>query len=229
MAVGARSDPGSGARPSARRFSPLRCIDERSSAPGALRSWPCSFRSSWSPGEPGAGLSASSSPPNRHPILWTSATVHMIGTCWTCGGRSPRRACRLPRRWWSSFTAVGSEAETNRASPPGWFPGAWTRESRSPQRTTGFRRRRRSRPPCATAPRVVQFLRFKATELGIDPARIAASGSSAGAGIALWVGFHDDLADPKSADPVAAPVVAAGLPGSRRRRRPHTIRASSSR
>ena len=40
-------------------------------------------------------------------------------------------------------------------------------------------------------------------ELGIDPHRIAASGSSAGAGIALWVGFHDDLADPRSPDPVA--------------------------
>src|SRR5262249_13884662 len=29
------------------------------------------------------------------------------------------------------------------------------------------------------------------------------SGNSAGAGIALWVGFHDDLADPASGDPVA--------------------------
>src|SRR5262249_44783575 len=47
----------------------------------------------------------------------------------------------------------------------------------------------------------VQFLRLKATELGIDPHRIAAAGSSAGAGIALWIGFHDDLADRKSNDP----------------------------
>ena len=45
-------------------------------------------------------------------------------------------------------------------------------------------------------------MRLHARDFGIDPARIAASGSSAGAGIALWVGFHDDLADPKSADPV---------------------------
>jgi acetyl esterase len=51
--------------------------------------------------------------------------------------------------------------------------------------------------------RAIQFLRHKAAELGIDPDRIAASGSSAGAGIALWVAFHDDLADPKSPDPVA--------------------------
>ncbi len=32
---------------------------------------------------------------------------------------------------------------------------------------------------------------------------MAASGSSAGAGIALWIGFHDDLADPRSPDPIA--------------------------
>jgi acetyl esterase/lipase len=51
--------------------------------------------------------------------------------------------------------------------------------------------------------RAIQFLRSQAKELGIDRDRIAASGSSAGAGIALWVGFHDDLADPRSPDPVA--------------------------
>jgi len=39
-------------------------------------------------------------------------------------------------------------------------------------------------------------------DLGIDPGRIAACGNSAGAGIALWVGFHDDLADPRNDDPV---------------------------
>ena len=31
---------------------------------------------------------------------------------------------------------------------------------------------------------------------------MAATGGSAGAGISLWVGFHDDLADPSSDDPV---------------------------
>jgi acetyl esterase len=50
--------------------------------------------------------------------------------------------------------------------------------------------------------RAIQYLRLHAKEFGIDPTRIGASGSSAGAGIALWVGFHDDLADPKSPDPV---------------------------
>ena len=51
--------------------------------------------------------------------------------------------------------------------------------------------------------RAIQFLRHMAAEWNIDPRRVAATGGSAGAGISLWVGFHDDLADPASADPVA--------------------------
>lgn len=50
--------------------------------------------------------------------------------------------------------------------------------------------------------RAIQFLRFKAREWNIDPKRIAAYGGSAGAGISLWIGFHDDLADSASDDPV---------------------------
>jgi acetyl esterase/lipase len=50
--------------------------------------------------------------------------------------------------------------------------------------------------------RAIQFIRYKAKEWNIDPKRIAATGGSAGAGISLWLGFHDDLADPKNADPV---------------------------
>jgi acetyl esterase/lipase len=51
--------------------------------------------------------------------------------------------------------------------------------------------------------RAVQFARSKAKEWNIDKARIAATGGSAGAGISLWLAFRDDLADPKSDDPVA--------------------------
>ena len=51
--------------------------------------------------------------------------------------------------------------------------------------------------------RALQFIRAKAGEWGIDPQRVAATGGSAGAGISLWLGFHEDLADPKSSDPVA--------------------------
>ncbi|VGO23396.1 alpha/beta hydrolase fold domain-containing protein [Pontiella sulfatireligans] len=50
--------------------------------------------------------------------------------------------------------------------------------------------------------RAIQFLRSKAAEWNIDPARIAVGGGSAGSGISQWLAFHDDLADPKSNDPV---------------------------
>ncbi len=57
--------------------------------------------------------------------------------------------------------------------------------------------------PMLDGGRAVQFLRHKAKEWNLDPARFAANGGSAGAGISLWLAFHDDLADPKSDDPVA--------------------------
>jgi len=57
--------------------------------------------------------------------------------------------------------------------------------------------------PMRDGARAVQFLRFKAGEWRLDPARIAAAGHSAGAGMALWIAFHDDLAQPDSDDPVA--------------------------
>jgi acetyl esterase len=51
--------------------------------------------------------------------------------------------------------------------------------------------------------RALQFIRSKADEWGFDRKRVAATGGSAGAGISLWLGFHKDLADPNSSDPVA--------------------------
>jgi BD-FAE protein/EF hand domain-containing protein len=50
--------------------------------------------------------------------------------------------------------------------------------------------------------RAIQFIRSRASQWNIDPNRIAATGGSAGAGMSLWLGFHDDMADPKSDDPV---------------------------
>jgi acetyl esterase/lipase len=50
--------------------------------------------------------------------------------------------------------------------------------------------------------RAVQFLRSKAEEWNLDPKRVACFGGSAGAGISMWIGFHDELADPTSDDPV---------------------------
>lgn len=57
--------------------------------------------------------------------------------------------------------------------------------------------------PMDDAARALQFVRSKADEWDIDKRRIIASGSSAGACTAMWLAFHDDMADPKSCDPVA--------------------------
>lgn len=51
--------------------------------------------------------------------------------------------------------------------------------------------------------RAIQFVRHSARAWRLDPRRVALTGSSAGAGASLWIAFHDDLADPASADPVA--------------------------
>jgi acetyl esterase/lipase len=53
------------------------------------------------------------------------------------------------------------------------------------------------------AARALQFVRSKAKEWNVDKKRIGAAGGSAGACSSLWIAFHDDLADPKSKDPVA--------------------------
>ena len=53
-----------------------------------------------------------------------------------------------------------------------------------------------------SALRAVQFLRFKAKEWKIDPKRIVATGGSAGGCSSLLVALHDDVANPKSNDPV---------------------------
>jgi arylformamidase len=57
--------------------------------------------------------------------------------------------------------------------------------------------------PVHDAARALQFIRSKAAEWNIDKQHIAAMGASAGACTSLWIAYHDDLADPKSDDPVA--------------------------
>lgn len=61
----------------------------------------------------------------------------------------------------------------------------------------------------ATAPacfedcaRALQFLRRHAARWNIDPDRIAVGGGSAGAGLAQWLAFSEDKADPAARDPV---------------------------
>lgn len=53
------------------------------------------------------------------------------------------------------------------------------------------------------AARGLQTIRHRAKEWDIDPERVVCFGGSAGAGISLWLAFHDDLADPDSDDPIA--------------------------
>ena len=57
--------------------------------------------------------------------------------------------------------------------------------------------------PLSDCARALQTVRSKAGEWRFDPARIGATGGSAGACSSLWLAFHDDLADAKSPDPVA--------------------------
>ncbi len=61
--------------------------------------------------------------------------------------------------------------------------------------------------------RALQTIRSKAGEWNLDAKRVASYGGSAGAGISLWLAFHDDLAKPDSSDPIARQstrLVAAG-------------------
>lgn len=51
--------------------------------------------------------------------------------------------------------------------------------------------------------RALQFVRYHAETLNVDPEAIGLSGGSAGAGTSLWLAFHDDMADPTSDDLIA--------------------------
>ena len=52
------------------------------------------------------------------------------------------------------------------------------------------------------AARALQFMRYHRRNLNLDSDNVAVWGRSAGAGTSLWLGTHDDLADPDSSDPV---------------------------
>ncbi len=57
--------------------------------------------------------------------------------------------------------------------------------------------------PLEDAARALQFVRSKAADWNIDKTRIGATGGSAGACSSLWLAFHNDMANPKSTDPIA--------------------------
>ncbi len=57
--------------------------------------------------------------------------------------------------------------------------------------------------PFTDSARAIQFLRSHAKKYNLDADRFAATGGSAGAGISLWLATRDDMADPKSDDPIS--------------------------
>jgi arylformamidase len=57
--------------------------------------------------------------------------------------------------------------------------------------------------PVHDAARAIQFLRSKSSEWNLKKDKIAAMGASAGACTALWLAYHDDLANRDSSDPIA--------------------------
>lgn len=57
--------------------------------------------------------------------------------------------------------------------------------------------------PLTDALHSIRYVRSKAAEWGIDPARVGIAGSSAGGHLASTAGTHYDLGDPVAADPLA--------------------------
>lgn len=56
--------------------------------------------------------------------------------------------------------------------------------------------------PFDDAKRAVQFVRSMAPEWNLDKERVAATGTSSGACLSLWLCCHKDMAKPKASDPV---------------------------
>ena len=56
--------------------------------------------------------------------------------------------------------------------------------------------------PLQDTARALQFMRYHYQSLNLDVDNVALYGGSAGAGASLWLGTHDDLADPEAEDPV---------------------------
>lgn len=101
--------------------------------------------------------------------------VFIHGGGWTSGDKSG--AAGLPKVWLPKGVSVA--AINYRLTPTDPLPA-----------------------PVHDAARAIQFLRTKAKEWNIDKTTICATGGSAGACTSMWLLCHDDLADPKNADPV---------------------------
>ncbi|CAA0078355.1 Uncharacterised protein [Halioglobus japonicus] len=56
--------------------------------------------------------------------------------------------------------------------------------------------------PLQDTARALQFMRYYFSSLNLDPENVALYGGSAGAGASLWLGTHDDMADPDNEDAI---------------------------
>ena len=52
------------------------------------------------------------------------------------------------------------------------------------------------------AKRALQFIRYYATDLHVDPTKVGLQGRSAGASTSFWLGTRSDMADPNSLNPI---------------------------
>jgi hypothetical protein len=67
--------------------------------------------------------------------------------------------------------------------------------------------------PLGDSRRALQFIRYYAQSLNVDPAKIVAYGNSAGAGTAVWLATADEFADSNASDPMltqSSRILAAG-------------------
>jgi acetyl esterase len=81
--------------------------------------------------------------------------------------------------------------------------------------------------PYLDAVRALQFLRLHAAEYNLNPKMVALAGGSSGADISLWIGFHDDMAEPQSDDPVkrqSTRVSAIGASAAQSELDPHVVK-----
>ncbi|MEO5961705.1 MAG: alpha/beta hydrolase, partial [Opitutaceae bacterium] len=112
----------------------------------------------------------------------TPVVLHIHGGGWEAGSKSPPRGINEYLAAGISVVAI-SYRYTWQAQAEGVTPPVMA--------------------PLQDAARALQFVRSKAEEWNLDKKRIGATGGSAGACSSLWLAFHNDMADPKSPDPIA--------------------------
>ena len=185
------------------RFGTLRNVDELASEitpGGGTGSWLFCFSCSHSRARPRSGSSLTSRNPG--PTCPTALWAVRAQLAGSLESSAPADHAETPAPLVVFFHG-GGFVGGDKKSVPGWLVTRCLAEGISVA-SVNYRLSTQSPfpAPMLDGARAIQFLRLKAGELGIDPGKIAACGNSAGAGISLWVGFHDDLADSSNADPV---------------------------